>query len=93
MCQVSTFKLRSADRWRAEQLIMVLVDFIFNLATPDTQGAFKGGRQQKNTCPGDQNEGRLCSRGTDQAQTGEGKQTTFMKGVIRKPIWCLCNLT
>lgn len=39
---------------------MVLVDFIFNLETPDTQGAFKGGRQQKNTGPGE-NEGRLCS--------------------------------
>lgn len=34
----------------------LMVGFIFNLETPDTQRAFKGGRQQKNTGPGDQNE-------------------------------------
>lgn len=37
VCRVRRFKLRSTDRWRAEQLLMLLVGFIFDLETPDTQ--------------------------------------------------------
>lgn len=46
-------------------------------------GAYKGGRQEKNTGPGE-NEGRQRSWGTDSAQPGEG-QTTFMEGVTGQP--------